>query len=284
MKRLNLLGTPIDDVTYSEAVAYVSTLMAAGTPAAVVTPNPEFVVIAQRHAAFRAALWQADLAIPDGGGLLLAARLLGLRLREQVRGTDLAYQLVDHARREGWRVFLLGAGPGVAAAAATRLRSHYPGVSIVGTFAGSAASPGDAATRAAVSAAGRVDLLLVAYGAPRQELWMQRNVAALDVGVAMGVGGVLDYMAGRVRRAPPLVRNAGLEWLFRLIRQPWRWRRQLALVAFGRLVLAAAMARQRHSASRSPAARVDSRFRENDGGRERRRDSADGRTPPTPPA
>ena len=89
---------------------------------------------------------------------------------------------------------------------------------------------------------------------------MQRNLPALDVGVAMGVGGVLDYMAGRVRRAPPLVRNAGLEWLFRLVRQPWRWRRQVALVAFGRLVLAAAMARRRH------------------------RDSAAGRTPPAPPA
>ena len=89
---------------------------------------------------------------------------------------------------------------------------------------------------------------------------MQRNLPALDVGVAMGVGGVLDYMAGRVRRAPSLVRNAGLEWLFRLVRQPWRWRRQAALIAFGRLVLSAAMARQRH------------------------RDSAAGRTPPAPPA
>ena len=260
MKRLDLLGTPVDDVTYAEAAAYVSTLMAAGKPAAVVTPNPEFVVIAQHHAAFREALWQSALAIPDGGGLLLAARLLGLRLRQQVRGTDLAYRLIDHARREGWRVFLLGAGPGVAPAAATRLRSRYPGVSIVGTFGGNAAPAGDADTRAAVSAAGRVDLLLVAYGAPRQELWMQRNLPALDVGVAMGVGGVLDYMAGRVRRAPPPVRNAGLEWLFRLVRQPWRWRRQVALIAFGRLVLAAAMARQRH------------------------RDSAAGRTPPAPPA
>ena len=260
MKRLNLLGTPVDDVTYAEAAAYVSTLMAAGKPAAVVTPNPEFVVIAQRYAPFREALWQSDLAIPDGGGLLLAARLLGLRLRQQVRGTDLAYQLIDHACREGWRVFLLGAGPGVAPVAAARLRSLYPGVSIVGTFGGSAAPAGDADTRAAVAAAGRVDLLLVAYGAPRQELWMQRNLATLDVGVAMGIGGVLDYMAGQVRRAPPLVRNAGSEWLFRLVRQPWRWRRQLALVVFGRLVLAAAIARQR------------------------RRDSVDGRTPPAPPA
>ncbi len=260
MKRLDLLGTPVDDVTYAEAAAYVSTLMVAGKPAAVVTPNPEFVVLARHHAAFRDALWQSALAIPDGGGLLLAARLLGLRLRQQVRGTDLAYRLIDHARREDWRVFLLGAGPGVAPAAAACLRSRYPGVSIVGTFGGNAAPAGDADTRAAVSAAGRVDLLLVAYGAPRQELWMQRNLPALDVGVAMGVGGVLDYMAGRVRRAPPLVRNAGLEWLFRLARQPWRWRRQAALIAFGRLVLSAAMARQRH------------------------RDSAAGRTPPAPPA
>ncbi|MAG35426.1 MAG: acetylglucosaminyldiphospho-UDP acetyl-beta-D-mannosaminyltransferase [Dehalococcoidia bacterium] len=247
MRRLNLLGLPVDDVTYAESAAYASTLISAEGPARIVTPNPEFVILAQRSTAFREALWQSDLAIPDGGGLLLASRLLGLRLREQVRGTDLAYELVRRARKEGWRVFLLGAGPGVAADAAARLRSLNPGVSIVGAYGGISAKAGDPDTRAAVNGAGRVDLLLVAYGAPAQELWMARNLDTLDVGVAMGVGGVLDYMAGRVRRAPPMIRAAGLEWLFRLVMQPWRWRRQVSLVVFSRLVLAAAIARKRRA-------------------------------------
>jgi N-acetylglucosaminyldiphosphoundecaprenol N-acetyl-beta-D-mannosaminyltransferase len=239
VKSLCVFGVRVDDVTFPEALALLRRFVASRAPHYVVTPNPEFIMRAQRDGAFRAALNGAALAIPDGGGLLLAARLWGCPFREQVRGTDLVYQLATVGAREGQRWFLLGAAPGVAAAAGRRLMARYPGLQVVGTFAGSPHPADDAAACAAIRAAAPVDVLLVAYGAPGQELWMARNAAALDVPVAIGVGGVLDFISGRVRRAPRWVRDLGLEWLFRLLVQPRRWRRQLALPRFALRVLLA---------------------------------------------
>lgn len=243
VRSLDIFGVRVDDVTYAEALALLDDLVASRPRRYVVTPNPEFVVTAQHNDAFREALRGAALAIPDGGGLLLAARLWGRPLREQVRGTDLVYRLAARGASAQRRWFLLGAAPGVADAAARVLGARYPGLRIVGTHAGSPRAEGDAETRAAVQAAGPVDVLLVAYGAPAQELWMARNVATLDVAVAIGVGGVLDYLSGRVRRAPRWLRELGLEWLFRLTTQPWRWRRQLALVQFGAQTIVAVVRR-----------------------------------------
>lgn len=237
MNSLWIFGVRVDDITFPEALALLREFMAARTPHYVVTPNPEFVMVAQRDAAFRGALEGAALAIPDGGGLLLAARLWGRPFRQQVRGTDLVYRLATVGAREGQRWFLLGAAPGVAAAAGRRLMDRYPGLQVVGTFVGSPHAADDAATHDAIRAAAPLDVLLVAYGAPGQELWMARNVAALGVPVAIGVGGVLDFISGRVRRAPRWVRDLGLEWLFRLLVQPRRWRRQLALPRFALRVL-----------------------------------------------
>lgn len=237
MNSLDILGVRVDDVTYDEALALLCEYIASGRPHYVVTPNPEFVMAARRDPAFRAALAGAALAVPDGGGLLLAGRLWGRPFREQVRGTDLVYRLAAIGARAGHRWFLLGAGPGVAAAAGRRLMAQYPGLRVVGTYAGSPHPADDPATRGAVQAAGPVDVLLVAYGAPRQECWMARNVPTLGVPVAIGVGGVLDFLAGRTPRAPRWLRDLGLEWLFRLLVQPWRWRRQLALPQFALHVL-----------------------------------------------
>jgi N-acetylglucosaminyldiphosphoundecaprenol N-acetyl-beta-D-mannosaminyltransferase len=239
---MNILGVRVDDVTYNEALARSASLVASGRPRYVVTPNPEFVILARRDPEFRRILNQADLAIPDGGGLLLAARLFGRPLREQVRGTDLCYGLVDQAPRQGWRVFLLGGAPGVAAAAAARLCWRVSGLDISGTFAGDGGPGGDGETTAAIRRAGRCDLLLVAYGARKQERWMARNLPQLDVGLAIGVGGVLDFMSGRVPRAPAVVRRLGLDWLFRLAIQPQRVRRQATTIPpFLALALAEAL-------------------------------------------
>jgi N-acetylglucosaminyldiphosphoundecaprenol N-acetyl-beta-D-mannosaminyltransferase len=227
---MDILGVRVDDVTHAEALARCVTLAEDPRPRYVVTPNPEFVVVARRDAEFRRILNDADLSIPDGGGLLLAARLWGTPLREQVRGTDLAYMLVEEAARRGWRVFLLGAAPGVAEDAARRLQQRYAGLEIAGTFAGRAAADGDAETREAIHRAGRCDVLLVAYGVNRQERWIARNLPHLDVGLAMGIGGVLDFMSGRVRRAPYAIRRVGLDWLFRLVVQPSRFKRQASTI------------------------------------------------------
>jgi N-acetylglucosaminyldiphosphoundecaprenol N-acetyl-beta-D-mannosaminyltransferase len=231
-RSIDILGCRVDDVTMAEAVAWCDALIQANRPAYVVTPNAEIVMRAQGLPDLRGLINGSHLSIPDGASLLLAGRILGRPLREQVTGTDLSYELASLASRQGYRMFLLGAAEGVAEAAAARLVARYPGLRIAGTFAGWSRPEGDAETRAAVHAAAPVDILLVAYGAPWQERWIGRNAAALDVKLAMGVGGVFDFMAGRVRRAPPWLRRIGLDWLFRLAVQPWRWRRQLTIPQF----------------------------------------------------
>jgi N-acetylglucosaminyldiphosphoundecaprenol N-acetyl-beta-D-mannosaminyltransferase len=250
LRSISILGCRVDDVTMEEAVALCDSAVRQRRPTHVVTPNAEIVVAAQRDPDLRRLINAAALSVPDGAGLLLAGRILGTPLREQVTGTDLAYRLAELGAARGHRLFLLGAAPGVAELAATRLRARYPGLAIAGTFAGDSSEGGDAETRAAVAAAGPVDVLLVAYGAPRQEQWIARHQAALAVPLAIGIGGAFDYMAGRARRAPAWLRRLGLYWLFRLITQPWRWRRQLALPRFVWLVARSARRARRAGRSR----------------------------------
>jgi N-acetylglucosaminyldiphosphoundecaprenol N-acetyl-beta-D-mannosaminyltransferase len=207
-----------------------------GEPHHVVTVNPEFVMTARHSPAFAAVLDAADLALPDGIGILWAARLLGAPSAERVPGADLVPAVSGDLGAEGGGVFLLGAAPGVADAAGRRLESDF-GARVVGTHVG---SPREAEAaeiiRAVRSAAPRA--LFVAFGSPGQDLWIHRHRGALAVPLMMGVGGTLDFLAGAKRRAPVAVRRLGLEWLWRLGREPWRWRRQTALARFAGAVLA----------------------------------------------
>jgi N-acetylglucosaminyldiphosphoundecaprenol N-acetyl-beta-D-mannosaminyltransferase len=157
--------------------------------------------------------------------------------------------IAERAARQGWRLFLLGAAPGVAEKTARILTGHYPGLHIVGTYAGSPAAEEEDQIVAMINAS-QADILFVAYGAPNQDKWIARNLPRLKVGVAMGVGGAFDFIAGVTQRAPVWMRQAGIEWLHRLIQQPWRWRRMLRLPLF-----AVAVMRQ---GSRGPAAFVGS--------------------------
>jgi N-acetylglucosaminyldiphosphoundecaprenol N-acetyl-beta-D-mannosaminyltransferase len=223
-QQINILGVAIDDVTEPEALERVAAFIAAGGPHHIVTVNPEFVMEARRNPVFREVLAGADLATPDGFGLLLVARRRGTPFRGRVTGVALTEQIAALAARRGWSLFLLGAAPGVAERAAEALRRANPGLRIGGCYAGSPRPADEPAIRAMIAAA-RPDVLLVAYGHPAQDLWIARNQPALGVPVAIGVGGVFDYLAGVVPRAPAWMRRLGLEWLYRLIRQPWRWRR-----------------------------------------------------------
>ncbi len=233
---MDILGVRIHRLDLDQVIALLELHLADRRPRHVVTVNPEFLVQAQRSAEFRQVLDRADLAIADGVGLVWAARLLGYGAVPRVPGVDLIERLASSASRHGYRLFLLGGAPGVAEAAAGALTGRHAGLVVSGAYAGSPALEDEAAIFARVRAA-RPDVLLVAYGAPQQDLWIRRHLETLGVPLAMGVGGSFDFISGRVARAPAWLRRAGFEWLFRLMTQPWRWRRMLRLPLFAWLVL-----------------------------------------------
>ncbi|MCB9139840.1 MAG: WecB/TagA/CpsF family glycosyltransferase [Caldilineaceae bacterium] len=200
------------------------------------TVNPEFVVDAQTQPAFAAALARADLRVPDGAGILWAARRQGIRLHERVTGSDGIYRICEKAAQQGWRVYFLGAGPGVATETARRLAQRYPDLQVAGTHSG---NPGDAAwpdIHARLVAA-QADILFVAFGHPKQDLWIDAHRHELPVRAAMGVGGAFDFAAGVTTRAPAWMQRLQIEWLHRLLQEPWRWRRMMKLPIFIGLVL-----------------------------------------------
>lgn len=223
-RSITILGVRIDDVTEDEAIGTLATFLAEARPHHVVTVNPEFVMEAQANPTFRMALAQADLATPDGFGLLIAARWQGTPLRGRVTGVELTLRLAEFAARWGYRLFLLGAAPGVAETTAAVLQQRCPGLIIAGCFAGSPHPRHEPFLGQLITHA-RPDILLVAYGHPAQDLWIARNQPNLQVPIAIGVGGVFDYLSGRVPRAPQWLRRLGMEWAYRLYYQPQRWRR-----------------------------------------------------------
>ncbi len=230
--RLQVVGVPVDPATFDSMLAQIEAWIARRDRVyQICTVSPEFVMIAQDDPAFMRTLREADLCVPDGVGLLLAARLLGRRLPERVTGSDGVPLIARRAAERGWRLFLLGAAPGVAERAAARLVADNPGLLVAGTYAGSPDPAEEDAILTRVNSSG-ADILFVAYGAPQQDLWIARNRDRLSVAVAMGVGGTFDFIAGVVPRAPRWMQRLGLEWLYRLYRQPWRWRRMLRLPRF----------------------------------------------------
>jgi N-acetylglucosaminyldiphosphoundecaprenol N-acetyl-beta-D-mannosaminyltransferase len=231
-------------VSRAEAAERIAGLAHGTTPALVVTLGVEMVMYAQRDARFRALTDRAALSLCDTIGILLASRLRGGPLRERVTGIDLIGPLAERSAQGGdLRFFLFGGAPGVAERAAGELRRRYPGVAIAGTRDGFFA-PAQGATIAASIAASGANVLLVGLGSPKQEYWLDDFLTATRCGVGIGVGGSFDVLAGMVPRAPRAWRQAGLEWLCRLIREPSRWRRQLALPQFAFAATREAMAQR----------------------------------------
>lgn len=215
-----ILGVKVDAHTRHEALERVDTLMHSSGQHLITTPNPEIVVAAQQDAEFCKILNQAALALPDGVGLMFAAWLLNHPFQERIAGSDFVWDLARLAAKRGYTIQLMGGKVGVAQEAAKRLKIKVERLKIV------EANP---------------DILLVALGHGKQEKWIVEHLQELpSVKIAMGVGGALDFIAGHVTRAPRLLRLLGLEWLWRLVRQPWRapriWR---AVVVFSWLVLRA---------------------------------------------
>ncbi|MHB9031604.1 MAG: WecB/TagA/CpsF family glycosyltransferase [Anaerolineae bacterium] len=236
-KSVYILNVRVDHVTTIEVLDELDRMVQEGGVHQVATVNPEFVMTAQRNHEFFVTINESALAIPDGVGLLWASRMLGKPLPERVTGSDTVPLIARMAAQKGYRLFLLGAAPGVAEKAAQILLRDNPGLQIVGTFSGSPRSEEEQEIVTLVQRA-KPDFLFVAFGAPQQDLWIKRNMEQLQVPVCMGIGGTLDFIAGVAPRAPVWMRRCGLEWLYRLIRQPWRWRRMARLPKFALLVLA----------------------------------------------
>lgn len=238
-ERIEVLGVPVDAITYEDWLALIDRWVRdrrVGRAHHVCTVNPEFIMIAQNDPNFFNVLTRADLCIPDGIGLLWAARHLGKPLPERVTGSDGVPRVAARAAEEGWRLFFLGAAPGIADRAAEVLMARHPGLKIVGTYSGSPAAHEEDELVEQINASG-ADLLFVAFGAPVQDKWIARNLPRLHVKMAMGVGGTFDFIAGVIPRAPLWLQQLGLEWLYRLYLQPSRWRRMLRLPRFVLAVL-----------------------------------------------
>lgn len=234
---MEILGVRIHDVTSRETIGEMTRMMTSGGKGQIAAVNPEVIMRARTDPHFLAVLNNVTLAIPDGIGVLYGARILGGRLRERVAGVDVVENFARVAAGEGYSVFLLGGAPGVADRAAAVLTTKYPGLRVAGVHAGSPSPSEEAEICDLINAAGP-DALFVAYGAPKQELWIARNIERLNVRLAMSVGGTFDFIAGETTRAPSWVREIGFEWLHRLILQPRRWRRMLALPKFAILCVA----------------------------------------------
>jgi N-acetylglucosaminyldiphosphoundecaprenol N-acetyl-beta-D-mannosaminyltransferase len=229
-RRIELGGVLIDQVDAAGAVERLCEFLTDGNTHQVVTVNLDFLSIAQHDPAFRDTLNAADLAVADGMPLVWASRLRGQPLAERVAGVELMNESCRLAVRSGHSVFLLGAAPGVADAAARTLQVDNPGLRIAGVYSPPIGELSRAENARIVSMirAARPGFLFVAFGAPRQDLWIHEHRPLLDVPVSMGVGCVFDLLAGSVARAPHWMQKSGLEWAHRLRNEPGRlWRRYL---------------------------------------------------------
>ena len=222
---LNIRGIRLLNLAMDEALAAIEAALAARQPTRISFVNADCVNIAAVDASYRDNLAATDWVFIDGIGMRIAGKIMDQPVRDNVNGTDLFPRLCESMATTNQRVFLFGAKPGLAEAAAEWARARFPGLQIAGTRHGYF-PPGTEAETSAVIRASRADVLLVALGAPEQEAWISRNMAATGVTVALGVGGLFDYYSGRIPRAPLWMRRTGLEWLFRLVQEPRRlWRR-----------------------------------------------------------
>jgi N-acetylglucosaminyldiphosphoundecaprenol N-acetyl-beta-D-mannosaminyltransferase len=233
---VEILGCRLDLLDRNEATEAILRFAQADVGGAlVVTLGTEMVVYAQHDSAFREVLNASALSLCDTVGVLTVARQRGAALRERVTGVELVERLCQRAAKEGLPVYFFGGAEGVAADAAAILEVRFPGLIVAGTRNGFFSKEEESAIVDAIRASG-ARILFVGLGSPRQELWLARNLSATGCGAGIGIGGSFDVISGRVKRAPAMYRRFGLEWFYRLMREPQRFRRQLALPYFVWLV------------------------------------------------
>jgi N-acetylglucosaminyldiphosphoundecaprenol N-acetyl-beta-D-mannosaminyltransferase len=255
--KTSLLGVGITNENKENILEYIIAQAKKGQDKCmIVTPNPEMVVYAQRHPDFAKILNEAEVALCDGVGLFLASKIMARPIKERITGVDLVKSLCENSVKNGLSIGFLGGRQNVAEEASKCLKQLYPDLKVVfvaeewpsrerrgrsyelgGKNKKEEIIPHTSTPSLQLVPQRKIDILFVAFGAPKQEEWIAANLDTIPVTVAMGVGGAFDYLSGRVPRAPRPIRTMGMEWLYRLVRQPWRWRRQLALLSFVGLVV-----------------------------------------------
>lgn len=235
-KRAQVLGCYIDRVDMQEALDRIALFIKQGRSAMVVTLNAEIIYRAMEYQELQTAINRAELITPDGIGVIWAGKILGLSFPERVTGIDLLHALCRQAAENKWRLFLLGAAPQVAEQAGAKLAEEFPGLIICGVRDGYFKEQEEDDLIDAINKA-RPDIVAVALGAPKQEFWMSKYKNVIKASVMIGVGGSLDVLSGLKKRAPQWIIKLNMEWLYRLLCEPGRWKRQMALPLFIIMVL-----------------------------------------------
>lgn len=219
IQSISLLGIKVSKITMTDALSAVSNFIESGVPHMIVTADASMIARAQEDDELKTIINEADLVTPDGSGIIKGARILGTPLIERVSGVDLAKELCRMSAEQGFSIYFLGAEPGIAESAAENLAKTFPGMKIAGTHDGYFKQDRDAEIAGLIKASG-AKALLVAMGIPRQEKFIKRYMQEMGICVAIGVGGSFDVFSGKVKRAPVWIQNHGLEWLYRLIKDP----------------------------------------------------------------
>ena len=237
-KKISMLGAGIHNVTMEDAINAVDGFIREEGLHQIITLNAEILYQAQSNARLLALVNQADLVTPDGSGIVWGADYLGSPLKERVSGIDLLWEICRMAPEKGWRIYLLGAAPGIADKAAENLQVKYPGIAIAGVRNGYFDMNNKEEIQKVLEGVQQAaaDIIFIAIGAPRQEYFIADYGKDMGVKVAVGVGGSFDVVAGAVKRAPVFMQKMGIEWLWRLLCQPSRWKRMMNLPRFVRLV------------------------------------------------
>jgi N-acetylglucosaminyldiphosphoundecaprenol N-acetyl-beta-D-mannosaminyltransferase len=229
MIRENFLGVEVASVNMQAALNEVDNIIEKREPGFIVAINPEKIMKASKDEKLRKLLNSAAIQIPDGIGVVYASRINRGNIKSRVTGIDLMEKICELAAKKNYKIYMLGAKPGVADKAASLLREKYKGINVVGIMDGYFKEDKDAILKIKEK---KPDILFVAMGSPRQEYWITSNLSELEVPLCMGVGGSYDVICGNIDRAPDFMCKMGLEWLYRLLKEPWRFKRMLVLPVF----------------------------------------------------
>lgn len=229
--RVKILGVPMDLIDSGQAMALFEEKFPEPGLTMIVTPNPEIVLAANKDESLKTLISGADIILPDGVGLLYASKIIGHPLKERVTGIDFLMDILEYLEKNGKSVFFFGSKPGVARDAARNLQKKYPELKVAGTRNGYFKPEEEEEIVREINESG-ADFLCVALGAPKQEQFIEKYRKELRCGGAIGVGGSLDVFSGNLKRAPEFYRNHGLEWLYRLIQEPSRYKRMMQLPVF----------------------------------------------------